>query len=91
MIGLTGGLIGPPGTPRNYRGSLAGTPIFLGAGDPDPHVPFERVEETGAVLTRMGGQVELRRYPGMSHTVNEDELNACRTLLRRALMPTEQA
>ena len=70
VMGLTGGLIGPPGTPRNYTGSLAGTPVFLGTSDPDPHVPFERVQETGAVLRRMGAVVELRRYPGMPHTVN---------------------
>jgi predicted esterase len=81
VIALTGGLIGPPGTPRNYPGSLAGTTVFLGAGDPDPHVPFERVKETETVLKRMGAEVELRRYPGMPHTINEDELEACRKLL----------
>jgi phospholipase/carboxylesterase len=85
IMGLTGGLIGPPGTPRDYPGSLAGTPVFLGSGDPDPHVPFERVRETAAVLTRMGGAVDLRRYAGMPHTVNEDELNACRELLQRVV------
>ena len=64
-------------------GSLGGTAVFLGSGDPDPHVPFERVRETAAVLTQMGGVVELRRYPGMPHTINEDELSACRQLLER--------
>jgi predicted esterase len=85
VMGLTGGLIGPPGTPRDYAGSLAGTPVFLGTSDPDPHVPFERVRETEAVLARMGAVVELRRYPGMPHVVNEDELEACRALLERVL------
>jgi predicted esterase len=87
VIGLTGGLIGPPGTPRNYPGSLAGTPVFLGTGDPDPHVPFERMKETDATLRRMGATVELRRYPGMPHTINDDELDACRTLLQRVITP----
>jgi predicted esterase len=82
-MALTGGLIGPRGTDRDYAGSLAGTPVFLGTSDPDPHVPFERVRETAAVLTRMGAVVELRRYPGMPHTVNEEELEVCRSLLRR--------
>ena len=81
LMALTGGLIGPPGTPRNYTGALDGTPVFLGASDPDPHVPFERVQETSAVLTRMGAQVEIRRYPGMPHTINQEELNACRALI----------
>jgi hypothetical protein len=29
----------------------------------------------------MGAKVELRRYPGMPHTINDDEINACRDLL----------
>lgn len=82
VMALTGGLIGPPGTPRGYPGSLDGTPVFLGTSDPDPHVPFERVQETEQVLGGMGGRVELRRYPGMPHTINPDELEVCRSLLR---------
>jgi predicted esterase len=82
VIALTGGLIGPPGTPRNYPGDLAGTPVFLGSGDPDPHVPFERVQETETALSKMGAKVEVRRYAGMPHTINEDELEACRVLLQ---------
>jgi predicted esterase len=82
IMGLTGGLIGPDGTPREYAGSLAGTPVFLGTSDPDPHVPFARVEETRDVLERMGASVELRRYPGMPHTINEAEIDACRALLK---------
>ena len=78
---LTGGLIGPSGTPRNYTGSLERTPAFIGASDPDPHVPFERVEETAAVLTKLGAKVDLRRYPGMPHTINEEEIEACRAML----------
>ena len=90
VIALTGGLIGPPGTPRNYPGSLAGTPVFLGSSDPDPHVPFERVQETQAVLSRMGAAVELRRYPGMPHTISEDELDVCRELLQRVIAPRQK-
>jgi len=84
-IALTGGLIGPPGTARNYPGSLAGVPVLLAASDPDPHVPFQRVQETQAVLSRMGAGVDLRRYPGMGHTINEDELIAARNLLQGML------
>jgi predicted esterase len=29
VVGLSGALIGPEGTPRDYPGSLAGTPVFL--------------------------------------------------------------
>jgi predicted esterase len=83
VIGLSGGLIGPPGTPRDYAGSLDGTPVFLGCSDVDPHIPLERVEESAAVLSKLGGEVDKRIYPGMGHTVNEDEIGAARALLAR--------
>jgi predicted esterase len=74
IAGLSGGLIGPDGTPRNYAGSLADTPVFLGCSDIDPHIPMERVEHTAEVLTSLGANVTTRLYPGMGHTVNDDEI-----------------
>jgi len=82
VVGLSGGLIGPPGTSRDYDpGDLAGTPVFLGCSDIDPHIPLDRVRETAAVLTRLGGTVDERVYPAMGHTVNRDEVTAVRALL----------
>lgn len=81
IIGLSGGLIGPPGTPRNYPGSLEGTPVFLGCSDVDAHIPLERVHETTVTLRGMGAEVDERIYKGMGHTVNADELEAVRRLL----------
>lgn len=81
VVGLSGGLIGPPDTPREYPGTFAGTPVFLGCSDRDPHIPLERVKETTEVLTRMGAKVTERIYPAMGHTVNEDELKHVRDLL----------
>lgn len=91
VMGLTGGLIGPPETPRDYPGTLAGTPVFLGTSDPDPHVPFARVQETQMVLERMGAAVELRRYAGMPHTINQDEIDACRVLLEAVISAQREA
>jgi predicted esterase len=76
VAGLSGGLIGPPGTPRAYPGSLAGTPVFLGCSDVDFHIPKERVEESAVVLRRLGGSVTARLYPNMGHTINMDEIGA---------------
>jgi len=81
VIGLSGGLIGPPGTPRDYAGSLAGTPVFLGCSDRDPHIPRQRVDESAQVLTGLGGEVTERIYPAMGHTVNEDEIEFVQGLL----------
>ena len=80
IVGLSGGLIGPDDTPRDYPGSLAGTPVFLGCSDVDFHIPKERVDLTAEVLGRLGGTVTKRLYPNMGHTVNEDELDFVRTM-----------
>ena len=84
VIGFSGGLIGPPGTSFDFAGSLDGTPVFLGCSDVDPHIPKERVEESGEALNRLGAAVDVRLYPGMEHTVNRDELEAARTILDEA-------
>jgi predicted esterase len=83
LIGFSGGLIGPDGIPRDYPGSLDGTPVFLGCSDRDPHIPKERVFETAAVLAKLGGEVEARLYPNMGHMVNQDEIEYVRELLKR--------
>ncbi len=81
VVALSGGLIGPDGTPRDYPGSLDGTPVFLGCSDVDFHIPKERVTESGAVMERLGGAVTLRLYPGMGHEVNADEIAWVQALL----------
>jgi predicted esterase len=75
VVGLSGGLIGPPDTPRDYPGSLDGTTVFLGCSDVDPHIPASRVEETAQVFRALGGSVTARLYPGMGHIVNADEIS----------------
>jgi len=81
VAGLSGGLIGPDGTPRDYPGSFDGTPVFLGCSDVDFHVPVERVRETARVLEKMGAVVDARLYPGMGHIVNDDEVNGVRKMM----------
>jgi predicted esterase len=81
VVGLSGGLIGPPGTPRAYPGSAGGTFVFLGCSDVDPHIPLERVQETADVFRQLGAVVDERIYRGMGHTVNPDEIAAVRLIL----------
>jgi predicted esterase len=91
LIGLSGGLIGPEGTPRDYPGHFAETPVFLGCSDVDPHIPVERVHETGRVLGALGGAVTKRIYPGMGHAINDDEIRQIRSLLARLANGNEPA
>jgi phospholipase/carboxylesterase len=87
VAGLSGGLLGPEGTPRDYAGSFEGTPMFLGCSDVDPHIAKHRVLEAAAVLERMGARVTARLYPNMDHVVNDDELDHVREILR-GLVPS---
>lgn len=79
VVGFSGGLIGA--TLRPYPGSLENTPVFLGSGDPDAHVPVSRVNESAEVLTRMGAAVTKRLYPGIGHTIIQDELDTVKAML----------
>jgi phospholipase/carboxylesterase/glyoxalase family protein len=85
VVGLSGALIGPEDTPRDYAGSLDGTPVFLGCSDVDFHVPRERVDQTAQVLRRLGAVVTERLYPNMDHTVNQDEIDFVRGMMQGLL------
>jgi phospholipase/carboxylesterase len=83
VIGLSGGLIGPDGTPRDYPGKFDATPVFLGCSDIDDHIPAARVLESADVLRANGADVTDVLYPGMGHTVNRDELEHVQRLIDR--------
>jgi len=82
VILYSGGVIGSPGTVWDYPGSFAGTPVFLGCSDVDQYIPLARVHESADVLRSLGAIVDERIYPGLGHTVNRDEIDALRVLLR---------
>lgn len=85
IVGLSGALIGPDDTPRDYKGSLADTPVFLGCSDADFHVPKERVDQTAYVLKKLGGEVTERLYPNLDHSVNQDEIDFVRGMMQSLL------
>jgi predicted esterase len=81
VVGLSGGLIGPDDSPRDYPGDFQRTPVFLGCSDVDPYIRKERVIDSSQVFERMGADVTIRLYPGMGHTVNADEIEAVRKIV----------
>lgn len=85
LVGLSGGLIGPDDTPRQYGGRFDGTPVFLGCSESDPHVPRTRVEESAAVLRGLGGGVTERFYSDLGHAVNQDEMDFVRIMMQSML------
>jgi glyoxalase family protein len=89
LIAWTGGLIGPQGSNLSgsdpaHSGSLAGTPALLASSDPDAWVPWQRVEESAKILTAMGAQVTLHRFPDKPHSISGEEIELGRKLIDQA-------
>lgn len=81
VVALSGALIGPPGAPRELKGSLSGTPVYLGCSDVDAHIPLSSVEEAAEIMGRLRAHVTKEIFPGMGHTVNARELEFIRKLV----------
>lgn len=83
IIAFTGGLIGDKIYAENYKGDFAGTPVFIGTSDPDPHVPVERVNATESILKKMNASVTKKIYRNLGHTINQDELDFANKILNK--------
>lgn len=88
VVGFSGALIGPDDLQRDYTGSLAGTPVFLGCSDVDFHIPKERVQHAAEELRRLGGDLTVRFYPNMGHTINPDEIDYARSMMQSLVSGT---
>jgi len=84
VFGLSGGLIGPPGTQWDFPGSLQGTPVFLGCSEGDFHIPQERVIESAEKLKALGAEVTLKLYPDLGHTINQEEIDIVREIMQKS-------
>lgn len=82
LIVLSGGLIGEEISSGNYSGSLERTPVFMGCSDIDPHIPVERVHASANILEDLGASVTKKIYPGMGHTVTQDEIEHANDIIR---------
>ena len=81
VFAFTGALIGSPEDPREYAGRFDDVPVFIGGSDVDPWVNHDLMVQSAGVFEELGAKVEFRTYPGMPHTINEDEINAVREML----------
>lgn len=75
IVAFTGGLIGDKINEANYSGDFNGTPIFIGTGNPDPHIPVGRVHESARILEKMHAKVKVMVLDGRPHTISENEIN----------------
>lgn len=81
LIALSGGLIGDSIKKENYDGDLENTPYFVGCSNVDPHIPVERVDDSVEVLQNLGADITKKIYPGMGHTVNQDEIDHIKKII----------
>jgi phospholipase/carboxylesterase len=84
VIAFSGGLIGDTLEIEKYK-TLAQTPFFLGCSDVDAHIPKTRVEESAVLLERLDANVNMRLYPNFGHSINADELEQARALIKTSL------
>ncbi|MCC5943031.1 MAG: dienelactone hydrolase family protein [Balneolaceae bacterium] len=85
LISFSGGLIGDTVEADTYTGSLEGTPYFTGCSDVDSHIPVERVHESAEVLEKLGADVTKKIYPGMPHTIIQDEIAEASKIINRVI------
>jgi phospholipase/carboxylesterase len=85
IIAFTGGLVGQELAIGNYKGDFGQTPVFISTGNPDPHVPVSRVNESVAVLKGMNASVNEVIYPGRPHTILQEEIQLVNnTILKKS-------
>jgi phospholipase/carboxylesterase len=81
VAAFTGGLIGDQIYQENYSGNFEGTPIFIGSGNPDAHVPVERVKRSAEILDNMNASVRVEIYDNRPHTISKEELEQANKLI----------
>lgn len=74
VAAFSGGLIGKTIRSEKYKGAFESTKIFIGNSDTDPHIPLSRSADSAELMRGMGADVLLRIYPGMSHTITNEEI-----------------
>lgn len=81
VVAFTGGLIGDKINREKYSGNFNGTPVFLGTGNSDPHVPVDRVKETKNIMEAMNARVSLEVFENKPHSVSQEEIDLANRLV----------
>lgn len=82
IIAFTGGLIGEQLVKENYKGDFNSTPVLITTGDPDPHVPVGRVNDSVEILKELNADVTLKIYKGRQHTISHEEVVLANKILK---------
>jgi predicted esterase len=58
--------------------------VFLGLGDQDPWVALDLIQDAARIFDGLGGEVDLRIYPGQGHSINQEEIDNVRKMIEAA-------
>ncbi len=81
IAAFTGGLIGDKIYAENYSGNFQQTPIFIGTGNPDTHVPVERVKDSEKIFIKMNAEVKIKIYENRPHTISQEEIELAKKIV----------
>lgn len=81
IVAFTGGLIGDEIDTSKYKGDFEQTPVLLSTGDPDAHVPVDRVMASAEYIKGMNASVVEKVYPGKSHSISMKEIDLANQLI----------
>jgi len=71
---LSGALLGPVDSPRDYPGSLDGTPVYVGGANRDSWVTEHQLRLTARVLGDLGAAVQVEVRQDSAHTIRQTEI-----------------
>ena len=78
---FSGALIGPPDQQRAPAGDLERMPVFIGGSDQDQWISLAWMSAAADFFTQANAEVDYQIYPGMGHTVNQDEIGRVSKML----------
>ncbi|MDD3511699.1 MAG: dienelactone hydrolase family protein [Fermentimonas sp.] len=81
IVAFTGGLIGDEIDPSIYKGDFEQTPVLLSTGDPDAHVPVDRVMASAEIFKGMNASVTEKVYQGKSHSISINEVEHAKKVI----------
>ena len=81
VIAFSGSLIGPTDQEHAPLADANGLKMFIGCGTNDSWIPAASAQKSAELFKEAGADVDVRIYPGMDHTINDDEIEGARKLL----------
>ncbi len=81
VIAFSGSLIGPADQPHAPLADASGLKMFIGCGTNDSWIPAESAQNSANLFKEAGADVDVRIYPGMDHTINDDEIEGAQAVL----------